>query len=128
LSSIKYKYLIFYKPYGVICQFTDEKSTIKRPTLKDYIPVSGIYSVGRLDLDSEGLLLLTDDNVVKYHLGERQFAHKRSYWVQVEGIPTPSALQQLSQGVIIKGEKTRPALVKILEQEPPLPPRNPPIR
>ncbi len=125
---VKPRYILFYKPYGVLCQFTDEKSTSTRPTLKDYISIPGVYSVGRLDLDSEGLLLLTDDNLVKHRLGHRDFAHKRSYWVQVEGIPTPEALAKLSQGVIIKGELTRPALVKILAEEPPLAPRQPPIR
>lgn len=124
----KPQYIIFYKPYGVLCQFTDEKTQTKRPTLKDYIPIPDVYSVGRLDLDSEGLLLLTDNGMVKHRLGHRQFAHPRSYWVQVEGIPTPTALQQLTQGVIIKGERTRPATVKLLTASPSLPPRDPPIR
>lgn len=125
---IEDRYLLFYKPYGVLCQFTDEKSEVKRPTLKEYIDIPEVYSVGRLDLDSEGLLLLTNNNLVKHRLGNREFAHPRSYWVQVEGIPTQKALQELGQGVVVKGEQTRPSVVKILTQEPPLPPRNPPIR
>ncbi|ELR98841.1 pseudouridine synthase family protein [Gloeocapsa sp. PCC 73106] len=84
--------------------------------------------MGRLDLDSEGLLLLTNNGAVKHRLGHRQFAHQRSYWVQVEGIPTAAALQQLTQGVLINRELTRPALVKLLTTAPPLPPRYPPIR
>ncbi len=119
-------YLLFYKPYGVLCQFTDD-SPDPRPTLKDYVPIPSVYSVGRLDLDSEGLLLLTDDNRVKYFLGERQFSHPRTYWVQVEGIPQESAFKQLREGINIQDYRTRPAKVRPLE-EPPLPPRDPPIR
>lgn len=122
------KYLLFYKPYGVLCQFTDQGSPVSRPTLKDYIAVPEVYTIGRLDLDSEGLLILTNNGLLKHRLGHRQFAHQRSYWVQVEGIPTPAALEQLRQGVIVAGERTRPAQVKLLEQEPVLPPREPPIR
>jgi 23S rRNA pseudouridine2457 synthase len=120
-------YILLYKPYGVLCQFTDDSSN-PRPTLKDYVSIPDIYSVGRLDLDSEGLLLLTDDNRVQYFLGERKFGHARTYWVQVEGIPDESALQRLQQGVELKDYRTLPAKASLFASEPTLPPRDPPIR
>jgi 23S rRNA pseudouridine2457 synthase len=119
------KYIVFYKPYGVLCQFTDENG---RSTLKDYIPIPNIYSVGRLDLDSEGLLLLTDNGQLQHRLGHRQFAHQRTYWVQVENIPDINALEKLRQGVHIQDYCTRRAIVNLLDSEPDLPPREPPIR
>ena len=123
------KCILFYKPYGVLCQFTDKSEDgAKRKTLKDYIKIPDIYSVGRLDLDSEGLLLLTDDGRLKHRLAHRKFAHPRTYWVQVERIPDEKALNQLRSGIVIKDYRTRRAQVKILEQEPDLPPRIPPIR
>lgn len=121
------KYILFYKPYGVLCQFTDNSEN-PRPTLKDYIPIPQIYSVGRLDRDSEGLLLLTDNGQLKNRLTDPKFAHPRTYYVQVEGIPDELALTKLRNGVTIKNYRTRKAQVKILSPEPNLPPRNPPIR
>lgn len=126
---MKYKYILFYKPYNVLCQFTDDSPhKNQRQTLKDYINIPHIYSVGRLDLDSEGLLLLTDNPRVKHRLCEPSFAHPRTYWVQVENIPTTESLKQLEEGVIIKGKKTKKATASMLKSEPELPPRNPPIR
>jgi 23S rRNA pseudouridine2457 synthase len=119
------KYILFNKPYGVLCQFTDEKG---RSTLKDYIPIPDVYSVGRLDLDSEGLLLLTDNGQLQHRLGHRQFAHPRTYLVQVERIPDLNALEKLRQGVDIQDYRTRKAIVNLLDCEPDLPPREPPIR
>ncbi|TRT42492.1 MAG: pseudouridine synthase [Microcystis aeruginosa Ma_QC_C_20070703_M131] len=119
------KYILFYKPYDVLCQFTDENG---RSTLKDYIPIPNIYSVGRLDRDSEGLLLLTDNGQLQHRLGHRQFAHPRTYWVQVERIPDLNALEKLRQGLYIQDYRTRPAIVNLLDFEPDLPPREPPIR
>ena len=119
------KYILFYKPYEVLCQFTDENG---RSTLKDYIPIPNIYSVGRLDRDSEGLLLLTDNGQLQHRLGHRQFAHPRTYWVQVERIPDLNALEKLRQGLPIQDYRTRPAIVNLLDFEPDLPPREPPIR
>lgn len=84
--------------------------------------------MGRLDRDSEGLLLLTNDNQLKHYLCEPKFGHPRTYWVQVENIPDGTALQKLREGVVIKGEKTRPAIAQLLDPPPDLPPRNPPIR
>lgn len=124
-----YRYILFYKPYNVLCQFTDDSpQNQQRQTLKDYIDIPDVYSVGRLDLDSEGLLLLTDNSRVKYRLCEPSFAHPRTYLVQVENIPTPSALNQLENGVVIQGKKTKSAIAHLLENEPLLPSRNPPIR
>ena len=122
------RHLLFYKPYGVLTQFTDERSDIKRSTLKDFIPVKGVYPVGRLDRDSEGLLLLTNNGRVQHWLSEPKFEHPRTYWVQVERIPDGPAIEQLCKGVIIQDHKTRPAKVSLLENVPQLPPRNPPIR
>ncbi|MDJ0842728.1 pseudouridine synthase [Crocosphaera sp.] len=129
MPSQNYRYLLFNKPYGVLCQFTDNSNPEKsRPTLKDYINVPDVYSVGRLDRDSEGLLLLTNNGPLKHRLSHRQFAHPRTYLVQVERIPDDTALNQLRQGVMIKEYRTRPARVKPLESPPLIPPRDPPIR
>lgn len=124
-----YRYLLFYKPYDVLSQFTDkDASKINRGTLKDYIPVPSVYPVGRLDRDSEGLLLLTNNGRLQHRLSDRRFRHPRTYWVQVERIPDEAALSQLRGGVVIQNYCTRPALVQLLPGEPPLPPRQPPIR
>ena len=123
------RYLLFYKPYDVLTQFTDSQpDKTRRATLKDYIPVPDVYPVGRLDRDSEGLLLLTNDGRLQHALTDPKFHHPRTYWVQVERIPDPQALMQLRQGVKIQDYRTRPAIVTLLESEPDLPPRNPPIR
>jgi len=122
------QYILFNKPYGVLCQFTDNSSNQKRLLLKDYISIPNIYPVGRLDLDSEGLLLLTDNGQLQHRLANPQFAHPRTYCVQVERIPDNTALNKLRQGVKIKNYFTRPAKVRLLNHEPDFPPRNPPIR
>jgi 23S rRNA pseudouridine2457 synthase len=122
------KCILFYKPYNVLCQFTDSNEITSRNTLKDYISIPNIYPVGRLDFDSEGLLLLTDNGQLQHRLAHRKFAHPRTYWVQVERIPDAIALEKLRQGMVIQDYRTRPAKVKILEAEPTLPDRNPPIR
>ena len=121
------KYILFYKPYGVLCQFSD-RSDNPRPTLKKYIPVPEVYPVGRLDLDSEGLLLLTDNGQLQNKLANPKFAHPRTYYVQVERVPDESALNKLRHGVTIKNYRTRQAKVRLLPKEPDLPPRVPPIR
>ncbi len=121
------QYILFYKPYGVLCQFTDDSAS-PRPTLKEYIDIPEVYSVGRLDFDSEGLLLLTNDGQLKHRLIDPQFEHSRTYWVQVERIPTEEALQQLRDGVMLQGYRTKPAIAKLLVTEPDLPEREPPIR
>ncbi|MBD2773412.1 pseudouridine synthase [Iningainema tapete] len=122
----QYRYIIFYKPYGVLSQFTQDSPT--RSTLKDYIDVPDVYPVGRLDWDSEGLLLLTNHGQLQHRLSHPRFAHERTYWVQVERIPDEDAIANLKKGVKIQDYLTRPAKVKLLPEEPPLPPRDPPIR
>ena len=124
----KYRYILFYKPYGVLSQFTDGNGETQRRTLKDYISISGVYPVGRLDWDSEGLMLLTDRGQLQHRLSHPQFEHQRTYWAQVERIPDADAIAHLQQGVIIEKYRTRPAKVQLLNSEPQLPPRNPPIR
>ncbi len=122
------KYILFNKPYGVLCQFTDNSSENKRPVLKDYIPIPGVYPVGRLDLDSEGLLLLTDNGQLQNRLSDPKFAHPRTYYVQVERIPDEVAVNKLRNGITIKNYRTKKAKVSLLSSEPNLPPRIPPIR
>ena len=122
---MKHRHLLFWKPYGVLTQFTGGAG---RPTLKDYIDVPGVYAAGRLDLDSEGLLLLTSDGALQHRLTDPRYAHPRTYWVQVEGTPAPEALRRLAAGVEIQGRRTLPAQVRPLEGVPPLPPRQPPVR
>jgi 23S rRNA pseudouridine2457 synthase len=124
---MKWTYLLLNKPYGVLTQFSDA-STNPRPTLKEYVPVPDVYPVGRLDKDSEGLLLLTNHGTLQHRLTDPQFGHPRTYWVQVEGIPETAALDALRQGVTIQGYQTRPAQVQTLAISPELPPRDPPIR
>jgi len=124
---VKHRYLLFHKPYDVLTQFTNDSPEPRR-TLKDFIPVPDVYAVGRLDRDSEGLLLLTDDGALQHRLTDPRYEHPRTYWVQVEGSPTPQALEQLAKGVDIQEYRTRPAQVRMLPVEPELPLREPPIR
>lgn len=124
----KYRYIVFYKPYGVLSQFTDGNGETQRRTLKNYISIPGVYPVGRLDSDSEGLMLLTNYGQLQYRLSHPQFEHQRTYCAQVERIPGPDAIALLEQGVTIEKYRTRPAKVQLLDFEPQLPPRNPPIR
>jgi 23S rRNA pseudouridine2457 synthase len=119
-------YFLFFKPYGVLCQFTDG---VGRKTLKDFGPFpNDVYSVGRLDLDSEGLLLLTNDNGLNHRLTDPKFKHVRSYLAQVEGIPSDGDLRKLREGIMIQGIRTRPAEAGLVGKEPDFPDRVPPIR
>ncbi len=119
--------LIFYKPFGVISQFTDAKD--ERRSLRDFVKVADVYPVGRLDHDSEGLLLLTDDGWLQHRLTDPRYEHPKTYWVQVEGVPGDEALQQLRDGIQIWPDfRSRPARVDRIGGEPVLPPRDPPIR
>lgn len=121
----KYKYYALNKPYGVLSQFTDKEG---RKTLKSlYNFPKDVYSVGRLDMDSEGLLLLTNDKRLFDFLLNPKNKHEKEYFVQVDGIPTEEALNKLREGVIIEGRKTLPAKVKKIDA-PKFPPRIPPIR
>lgn len=111
----------FWKPYGVLTKFTDAEG---RPTLKDYIHIPNVYAAGRLDMDSEGLLLLTNDARLAKRLTDPEFAHPRTYAVQVEHVPDDAALQKLRDGVMIQGYTTRPAKAQRLETAPDFPPRD----
>ncbi|MDP3582002.1 MAG: pseudouridine synthase [Ignavibacteria bacterium] len=120
-----YKYFLLNKPYGVLTQFTDDEN---RPTLASlYSFPKNVYPVGRLDMDSEGLLLLTNDKPLTDYLLNPKQKHEREYYAQVEGIPTKDALQKLCVGVVIEGKKTLPAKAKLID-DPNFPPRIPPIR
>ena len=119
--------IAFNKPYGVLCQFTD-RSTPPRPTLAGFGLPPGVYAAGRLDHDSEGLLLLTDDGPLANRLTNPRHKQRKTYWVQVEGIPSPEALERFRQGVVIEGKVTLPAKARLLEAPPELPDRVPPIR
>lgn len=98
------------------------------PTLADLIAVPDVYACGRLDKDSEGLLLLSSDGALQHRLTDPRFEHEKTYWAQVEGVPTTPALVALRRGVEIQDYRTRPAQVRLLEAEPALPPRDPPVR
>jgi 23S rRNA pseudouridine2457 synthase len=122
---LSFRYLAFFKPYNVLCQFSDE---VGRATLKDYVPVPEVYPVGRLDWESEGLLLLTDDGHLAHRLTDPSHQHPKTYLVQVEQIPGQEALHALRRGVVLRDGPTRPAQVELLESEPDLPDRPVPIR
>ena len=120
--------IVFCKPYGVLCQFSpDRDGNGETPTLADFISIPGIYPAGRLDKDSEGLLLLTDSGSLQHRISHPKKKMAKTYWVQVEGEPDVAAIQQLCQGVALKDGMTRPAKVKTMA-EPRLWPRNPPVR
>lgn len=119
------RYFAMYKPFDVLTQFTDAEG---RATLKDYFPWPGVYPVGRLDRDSEGLLLLSDDGVLAHRLTDPRFGHPRTYVVQVERMPDAAALSALRRGVELKDGRTRPAEVDLLAEPPALPDRPVPIR
>ena len=118
--------IAFHKPYGVLSQFTSDGSP-NRPLAEFGFP-KNVYPIGRLDADSEGLLLLSDEPELNERLLHPRHAHEREYWAQVERIPTPAALAQLAQGVTIQGHKTLPCRAWMPEPQPQLPPRDPPIR
>jgi 23S rRNA pseudouridine2457 synthase len=119
------KYILFNKPYAVLSQFTSEDG---KQSLQDFGFPKEVYPVGRLDYDSEGLLLLTDDNNIKHKLTDPKFKLPKTYLVQTERIPSAEALQRLRDGVVIEARKTRPAQVRLLEADPDLPPRSVPVR
>ncbi|MDZ4763505.1 MAG: pseudouridine synthase [Chloroflexota bacterium] len=116
--------LRFWKPYDVLTQFTDADG---RPTLADYIDVPDVYAAGRLDRDSEGLLVLTDSGWLNARLTQPQYAHPRTYWAQVERVPDDAALQRLGAGVELSDGWTLPASVRLM-QPPDIPDRPVPIR
>ncbi|SFD56772.1 pseudouridine synthase [Paracidovorax konjaci] len=117
--------LRFHKPYGVLSQFTPEG---RWRGLKDFIDLPGVYVAGRLDADSEGLLLLTNDGALQARIADPRFKMDKTYWVQVEGVPDEAALQALRQGVPLNDGPTLPAQARRLEAAPPVGDRDPPIR
>ncbi len=118
--------IAFHKPYGVLSQFTPDGSP-NRPLSEFGFP-ENVYPIGRLDADSEGLLLLSDEPAWNARLLEPRHAHEREYWVQVERIPEAISLEQLEAGVLIQGRMTLPCHAKLLAPQPEIPPREPPIR
>jgi len=118
--------IAFNKPYGVLCQFTD-RSTPPRPTLAGFGLPAGVYPAGRLDFDSEGLLLLTDDGALAHRLTDPRHRQPKTYWVQVEGDPDDARLQPLRDGVVLRDGPTRRAAARRIEP-PALWPRDPPVR
>ena len=117
--------IAFNKPFGVICKFRPEP---RRRTLADYIDVPNVYPAGRLDSDSEGLLLLTDDGALQARIANPRHALAKVYWSQVEGVPTEAALSQLRNGVDLGDFKTKPALARLIDAPAELWARDPPIR
>ncbi|MFM7676028.1 MAG: pseudouridine synthase [Synechococcus sp.] len=118
--------MLLHKPYGVLSQFTPEPGSAW-DCLASYVLVPDVYAAGRLDADSEGLLLLTSSGPLQHRLTDPAWGHWRTYWVQVEGGPGEAALRQLQEGVVVQGRPTLPARVRRIEP-PPLPERVPPIR
>ena len=118
--------IVFNKPYGVLSQFTADGSPNR--TLAEFGFPPRVYPLGRLDADSEGLLLLSDEAGLNHRLLDPEAGHRRTYWVQVERIPEEAALRSLENGLLIQGHHTRPARAQRLDPQPELAPRNPPIR
>ncbi len=117
--------IAFHKPYGVLPTFTDKQG---RPTLADYIKVPGVYAAGRLDQDSEGLMILTSDGALAHRITDPRHQLPKVYLAQVERIPSEDALAQLRRGVVLSGKRTKPAEVRLLPIAPDLPDRPVPIR
>ncbi len=117
--------ILLNKPYGVICQFSPDQ---KHPTLKDHVPVPGVYPAGRLDTDSEGLVILTDDGDLQHRITDPRHKLPKTYWVQVEGIADEAALEKLRQGVDLGDFVTLPALAESMLEPAGLWPRDPPVR
>ena len=119
--------ILFNKPYGVLSQFTDRGSETARATLSDYIDVAGVYPAGRLDRDSEGLLILTDDGALQARISSPRHKMPKTYLAQVEGEPDDTALAALRAGIMLNDGPTRPAAVRRIDP-PPLWDRDPPVR
>ncbi len=116
--------VLFNKPFNVLCQFTDKEG---RKTLSDFVKIKNIYAAGRLDFDSEGLVILTNDGKLQNKISDPEHKLEKTYWVQVEGTPNEEALDKLRKGIVLKDGLTKPAKVKLIEA-PKVTERNPPIR
>jgi 23S rRNA pseudouridine2457 synthase len=117
--------ILFNKPYGVVCQFSKHDN---HETLKDFIPIPSVYPAGRLDTDSEGLIILTDDGLFQHQISDPKYKMQKTYWVQVEGAPKDSNLDELRRGIDLGDFKTLPAEIKVIDQPKNLWERTPPIR
>lgn len=123
------KLILFNKPFAVLSQFTDAGTVAgPRRTLSDFIDLPGVYAAGRLDRDSEGLLVLTDDGKLQNRIASPKHKMPKTYWVQVEGAPDEAALQALRSGVMLKDGQTLPAKARQIDQPASLWPRDPPVR
>ena len=116
--------VLFNKPFNVLCQFTDKEG---RKTLSDFITIKNVYAAGRLDYDSEGLVILTDDGKLQNLISDPKHKLEKTYWVQVEGIPNEESLNKLRKGILLKDGLTKPAKAKLIDT-PKITERNPPIR
>jgi len=116
--------VLFNKPFNVLCQFTDKEG---RKTLSDFVKVKNVYAAGRLDFDSEGLVILTDDGKLQHLISDPEYKLEKTYWVQVEGIPSEESLNKLRKGILLKDGLTKPAKTKLIDT-PKITERNPPIR
>ncbi|WP_100657069.1 rRNA large subunit pseudouridine synthase E [Alteromonas flava] len=125
LSNNSRQVVLFNKPYDVLSQFTDDQ---QRQTLKDFIDIPGVYAAGRLDRDSEGLLLLTNDGKLQHKLSHPARKTSKTYWAQVEGVPDTGSLKAFATGLELKDGLTAPAKIEVIEQPHMLWPRTPPIR
>ena len=119
------KVILLNKPFDVLCQFTDGEG---RKTLADFVPVPGVYAAGRLDRDSEGLLVLTDNGKLQHKIANPKHKMSKTYWVQVEGSPTESDLQPLRDGIQLKDGRAKPAQARLMSEPEGLWPRVPPTR
>ncbi|MBI4996517.1 MAG: rRNA large subunit pseudouridine synthase E [Rhodocyclales bacterium] len=117
--------ILLNKPFNVLCQFTAEGG---RATLKDFVPIPGVYAAGRLDADSEGLVVLTDDGALQARISHPRHKQAKTYWAQVEGVPDEAALKQLRTGVDLGDFVTKPCQARLIDEPAELWPRDPPIR
>ena len=125
-SSVEPEVVLLNKPYGVLCQFSADGSG--KRTLADFVPVPGVYPAGRLDADSEGLVVLTADGALQARIANRRYRYAKVYWAQVEGVPTQGQIDRLAAGIDLGDFVTAPIAVRMIDEPPGMWPRHPPIR